>query len=285
MTDQPDDLSRADAFDRRLTERLSTDVVPFAGGVAYLDREFPRRFSANFLWVDDAGTAPVEHWIREADRILGANGFRHRTVVFHEPAAVERMAFGFAEHGYVLDRGILMVQRGEPERVHDVAQVEEVAFEEARSLIEEVTRREPYATDDETVQMLTDYRGKLALTIGARFFMARVDGRPAGACELYVDGDEAQVESVDTLQEFRGRGLASAFVLRAAAEGRAAGAEWVHLWADADDWPQQWYARLGFREVARAVEFMRWPDGEGPTGKTTPTGKITSTGPDAKSPA
>ena len=128
--------------------------------------------------------------------------------------------------------------------------------------------------------MLTDYRGKLARTIGARFFMARVDGHPAGCCELYVDGDEAQVESVDTLEEFRGRGLASAFVLRAAAEGRAAGAEWVHLWADADDWPQQWYARLGFREVARAVDFMRWPDGEGPTGKTTDP-----TGPAAKSPA
>jgi N-acetylglutamate synthase-like GNAT family acetyltransferase len=279
MTDRVDDLVRADAFDRRLTERMSTEVVPFAGGVAYLDLEFPRRFGANFLWVDDAGTAPVEHWIREADRILGGSGLRHRTVVFHEPAAAERMAFGFAEHGYVLDRGVLMVQRDEPERGHDLAQIEEVAFDEARPLIEVVIRREPWATDDQTVQMLTDYRGKLARTIGARFFVARIDGRPAGCCELYVDGDEAQVESVDTLQEFRGRGLASAFVLRAAAEGRAAGAEWVHLWADADDWPQRWYARLGFREVARAVDFMRWPDGEGPTGKTT------STGPAAKSPA
>lgn len=272
MTDRADDLARADAFDRRLTERLSTDVVPFAGGVAYLDGEFTRRFSANFLWVDDAGTAPVEHWIREADRILGGRGLAHRNVEFHEPAAAERMAFGFAEHGYVLDRSVLMVQRDEPERMHDLAQVEEVAFEEARPLIEEITRREPAVTDDETARMLTGYRGKLARTIGARFFMVRVDGRPAGGCELYVDGDEAQVESVDTLEEFRGRGLASAFVLRAAAEGRAAGAEWVHLWADADDWPQQWYARLGFREVAREVDFMRWPEGEGPTGKNAPTG-------------
>jgi len=274
MTVEADELARADAFDQRLTERMSTDVVPFAGGVAYLDRDFPRRFTANFLWVDDAGTAPVEHWLREADRILGGRGLRHRTVAFHEPAAAERLAFGFAEHDYVLDRGVLMVQLGEPERVHDVAQVEEVSFEEARLLIEEATRREPYATDDETVRMLTDYRGKLASTIGARFFMALVDGRPAGCCELYVDGDEAQVESVDTLEEFRGRGLASAFVLRAAAEGRAAGAEWVHLWADADDWPQRWYARLGFHEVARAVDFMRWPDGEGPTGQAWATGAI-----------
>ncbi len=279
MTDGADDLARADAFDRRLTERMSTDVVPFDGGLAYLDRDFPRRFTANFLWVDHAGTAPVEHWLREADRILGGNGLKHRTVVFREEGVAERMAFGFAEDGYVLDRGVLMVQRDEPERAHDLTPVEEVAFEEVRALMEETARREPWATDDETVRMLTDYRGKLARTIGARFFMARVDGRPAGCCELYVDGDEAQVESVDTLEEFRGRGLASAFVLRAAAEGRAAGAEWVHLWADADDWPQQWYARLGFYEVARSVDFMRWPDGEGPTGAAT------ASGPAAKSPS
>ncbi len=72
--DEADDLARAGEFDRRMTERMSTDVVPFAGGVAYLDRDFPRRFTANFLRVDDAGTAPVEHWIREADRIMGGSG-------------------------------------------------------------------------------------------------------------------------------------------------------------------------------------------------------------------
>ena len=110
--------------------------------------------------------------------------------------------------------------------------------------------------------MLTDYRGKLADTIGARFFAARVDGRLAGCCELYVDGDEAQIESVETLEEFRGRGLARAYVLAAADAGREAGAGWIHLWADTDDWPRHWYARLGFHEAGRALDFARLPEAE-----------------------
>ena len=270
MTEGADDLARADAFDRRLTERLSTDTIPFHGGVAYLDRDFPLRYSANFLWVEDAGTAPAEHWIAEAERILGERGYRHRVVTFEDVEAAERVAFGFAEHGYTLDRGVLLVQRGDPDREHDLTQIDEVSFEEARPLIEEITRREPYVTDEGSARMLTDYRGKLAATIGARFFVARVDGRAVGCCELYVDGVDAQVETVDTLKEFRRRGLASAFVLRAAAEARDAGATWVHLWADTDDWPRWWYTRLGFEETARELDFLRWPVGEGPRAPKSP---------------
>ena len=39
-------------------------------------------------------------------------------------------------------------------------------------------------------------------------------------CELYVGGDEAQVESVTTLEEFGGGGVGSAIVLAAEDEGR-----------------------------------------------------------------
>jgi len=258
------DLARADAFGRRIDERTSTRIVPFPGGIAYLDDEFPVRHTANYLWVDDAGAAPAEHWIAEADRILGGAGRRHRKVIFSDPADAERLAMGFVEHGFVADRSVMLVQQAEPERTHDLSAIDEVSFEDVRPLFLEVYGREPSITDPADAEALVDHRGKLARIVGARFFMARVQGRPAGCCELFVDGAEAQVESVDTLEEFRGRGLASAFVLRAAAEGRAAGAEWVFLWADAEDWPRHWYARLGFREVSRSSDFTRWPPGEGP---------------------
>jgi N-acetylglutamate synthase-like GNAT family acetyltransferase len=258
------DLARADAFARRIDERTSTRKVPFPGGIAYLDDEFPVRYTANYLWVDDAGAAPAEHWIAEADRILGGAGRRHRKVIFSDPADAERLAMGFVEHGFVADRSVMLVQQAEPERTHDLSAIDEVSFEDVRPLFLEVYGREPSITDPADAEALVDHRGKLARIVGARFFMARVEGRPAGCCELFVDGAEAQVESVDTLEEFRGRGLASAFVLRAAAEGRAAGAEWVFLWADAEDWPRHWYARLGFREVSRSSDFTRWPPGEGP---------------------
>jgi predicted GNAT family acetyltransferase len=57
-------------------------------------------------------------------------------------------------------------------------------------------------------------------------------------CELYVHGDAAQVESVETLEEFRNRGAASAVVLAAVRAAREAGVNWIHLYADANDWPQ-----------------------------------------------
>ena len=38
-------------------------------------------------------------------------------------------------------------------------------------------------------------------------------------------------------------------MLAAAGAARAAGATWIHLYADADDWPQAWYRRLGFEDA------------------------------------
>ncbi|MEO8477520.1 MAG: GNAT family N-acetyltransferase [Actinomycetota bacterium] len=258
------ELARADAFARRLDERTTSRVIPFPGGRAYLDDDYPIRFTANFLWVEDAAAAPAEHWIAEADRILGDAGRSHRKVGFADPADAERLAMGFIDQGFAVDRGVLMVQMAEPDRVHDLASVEEATFDQLRPLLEETFRRDRWISREDDVRSLVDHRRKLEREVGTRFFMARVDGVPAACCELFVDGAEAQVESVDTLEEFRGRGLASAVVLRAAAAGRSAGAEWVFLWADADDWPQHWYARLGFREAARSSDFTRWPPGEGP---------------------
>jgi hypothetical protein len=46
-------------------------------------------------------------------------------------------------------------------------------------------------------------------------------------------------------------------VLAAAAAARAARADLVWLAADADDWPQQLYAKLGFRPVGRTWQCTR----------------------------
>ena len=257
-----EDLTKAYAFARRMLARLSTDVVEFDGGVAYLDRDFTLRYDSNLLWVDDPGDAPAAHWVQEAERILGSRGYRHRKVTVLDPDASRRLSPGFVERGYTADGGVLMVRRSEPDRPVGAVAVEELSFEEVRPLLEEIHCGATSATDAETVRMLTDYGGKLAQTIGARFFAARVGDRPAGVCELYVDGDEAQVESVNTLEEFRGRGLGRAFVLAASDAAMEAGAGWVHLWADTDDWPRHWYRRLGFHEAARGTEFAVWPEEE-----------------------
>ena len=267
-----EDERRSASFERRLDERLATRIEPFRWGTAYFDLEFPRRYASNFLSVQ--GSPPditADGLIAEADRIMGAAGLAHRNVMVDDQALAQLIGIRFAELGWDLDAHRLMVVRREADRMRELPPVEELPFVRVRPLLVEINRREPWATDEEIAAVLADYRGKLEREVGTRFFVAHVDGRPAGVCELYVQGDEAQVESVTTLEEFRGRGVGSAVVLGAVAAAREAGATWIHLHADANDWPRHWYGRLGFEDAGGFTGFLRWPEGHRPEGHARPS--------------
>jgi ribosomal protein S18 acetylase RimI-like enzyme len=255
-----EDERRSIAFGHAFYRRVSTHVLPFRWGTAYLDDGFPVRYDSNLLWVDDAPSdITVDGIVAEAERILGGRGLRHRRVLVDDPVVSSQLGVGLLARGWSQERTVLMRLDGAPDRdrAHDAAQV--VAFAEVRGLLAELTRREPWASDEAVVEAMTEYRGKLERQAGARFVAARVDGQPAGMCELYVDGDDAQIEAVMTLEEYRNKGVASAVVLRAASVARAEGATWIHLYADAEDWPQGWYRRLGFVEVGGFQSFTLVP--------------------------
>ena len=76
-------------------------------------------------------------------------------------------------------------------------------------------------------------------------------------CELYVRGSMAQIEDVNTLEEFRNRGLGRAVVQRAADDARTRSAETVFLHALDDDWPKELYAKLGFDPIGYVWSFVR----------------------------
>ncbi len=63
---------------------------------------------------------------------------------------------------------------------------------------------------------------------------------------------------MDTLEEFRGRGVARNVVLRAVQEARAA-ADLVVIGADLDDRPLELYRRFGFDEIGRTWAFTKVP--------------------------
>jgi ribosomal protein S18 acetylase RimI-like enzyme len=87
----------------------------------------------------------------------------------------------------------------------------------------------------------------------------RTDGRVAAYCELFARGGVGQIESVMTLEEFRGRGFGRAVVARALAESIEARHDLTFLLADAEDWPKELYRKLGFEEVGRVWDFIREP--------------------------
>ena len=96
-------------------------------------------------------------------------------------------------------------------------------------------------------------------TPGTRFVVADLDGSPAAYATLYSDGTVAQVEDVSTQPRARGHGLARAVVQHAVDLARAEGHELIFLVADADDWPRELYARLGFDPVGHCWALVRPP--------------------------
>jgi N-acetylglutamate synthase-like GNAT family acetyltransferase len=260
-----DDLARFFALERRLIERLSTRIEPFDYGTAFFDEKNRQRYSSNFLLVDSSREAvTAEALMSAADEILGGSGYEHRQIDVENDQLGGRLSTELAKHSYKVERNVIMVQRRQPDRQSDL-DVDELTFAEVKPLREETYRRRPWAKSEEVVQSFTEEHGKYERVIGARFFAVSFEGSLAGCCELYVDGLDAQVEFVDTLEEFRGRGVARAVVLRAAAAARTAGAKHVFIVADEDDWPKDLYARLGFDRIGRTWQFARWAEGDEPS--------------------
>jgi GNAT superfamily N-acetyltransferase len=256
-----DDPTRAFEFERRWYERCSTRVEPFEFGVAYLDEDYRQRYFSNFLLADGAiNGASVEALIETAERILGEAGCEHRLIILRDEQWAERFAPAFNALGFSTSREVTMTHRRDPDRDADLP-VEMVPFAVVRPLIEEMYREDPNVPEDVAL-LFTEQHGKYERVGGARFFAARVDGLLAGNCELYQDGDEAQVEHVGTLERFRGRGVARSVILRAVRAARDAGARHVFIVTDEEDWPRHLYARLGFDQIARTWEFLRPPGNE-----------------------
>ena len=253
-----DELARFLALDRRLLERVSTRQEPFEFGVAYLDEEHPKRYYSSFLRVEARSeelTADV--LAASAERILADAAYEHRLLVVIDDHLATELAPAFEALGYRASWSVAMSHRRPSDREGEMP-VEEVPFAEVRALIRQMYLEDPEVPDD-LAESFTEQHGKKERTIGARFFVGLVDGQRAGNCELYLDGRDAQVENVGTLERFRGRGVARSVILRAVAAARESGASKVFIEADEGDWPRHLYARLGFDQIGRSGDFLLLP--------------------------
>jgi len=252
------DYERAFAFQTWVMARTSTRQERVPWGTAFFHDAYPLRYDANMAIADRSlGRATADDVVRVLDELYG--GFRHREVEFASVEDADSIAMGMVEHGYALEQMVVMAHRREPDREAQPGVVEELGFEEMEPFLAEMTRREPWGSEPGIAETLAAFRRELVEGVGARFFAQRIDGWLAGSCELYVHGDVAQIEDVNTLEEFRGRGIARNVVSRAAEEARGAGASLVFLFADAQDWPRHLYGRLGFDPIGHSRLFTRWP--------------------------
>ena len=253
------ELERALALVRR-GDMGGARTKPFRFGTAVFNDELPRRFDSNYLLVEqfppDAATADL---VTDADRILGGAGLPHRKLAVLDERLGARLEPDLRGIGWEAQRLLLMVHGRPPERPVDTSLVHEVDETALRPLRARALSAYPWAQDPEVVDQLVAAKRFVAAAVTARFFAVRVDGEVVAATDLYASDGAAQIEDLVTLPEHRGRGYASALVVKALEEARLTGNDLVFLLADDEDWPKALYARLGFEPLARTYGFLKRP--------------------------
>jgi GNAT superfamily N-acetyltransferase len=247
----PDELARIHRFEREI-EMAGTQTVESPLGVGVLTPELPLRHDSNYLLIDRAEDAAEA--IAEADRILGGAGRDFRTINTFEEELGERLRPQFHALGWRTQRHLFMVLRRPPAKRADLSVVEEVDQAALRPGRRRAILSYPWGTP-ELAEQLLDSKLLIAERAETRFFGVEVNSDIVAWTDLYVAQGVGQVEDVATVQEHRGKGYATAVVLRAVEEARRAGADLVFLVADDEDWPKELYRRLGFDPVGRAYKF------------------------------
>src|SRR6185295_2175652 len=137
MPPDPDTLARTLAFERDLVASVSTRLIPFAWGVAYLNDGYRERWDSNFLWVDGtAERADAAGLAAEADRILGEARLSHREIRIDDDAYGRAVAADLARAGYGGDRLVVMEQRRAPDRPSAAEGAEEIDLATLRPALE-----------------------------------------------------------------------------------------------------------------------------------------------------
>jgi len=82
---------------------------------------------------------------------------------------------------------------------------------------------------------------------GNTFYLAYLDGMPAGTLHLLCDEGVAGIYAVATAKQHRRKGVATALIRRAVADGRAAGCDVIMLSTDTSNESQRIYNANGFK--------------------------------------
>ncbi len=175
-------------------------------------------------------------------------------VVHHGPPG---LAGELESLGYVRSTHLVLAhERGLDRRV-DTQAVREVALDDLAEARVAAALAEPWG-DRDIADQLEGAKRLVAAAVPTRAFAAQAGGAVVGWCELYTDDGVAQIENVEVLADFRGRGLGRAIVQHALDEARRQ-ADVVFLEAPAGDWPRLLYAKLGFVAVDRIDYYTRLP--------------------------
>jgi GNAT superfamily N-acetyltransferase len=238
-------VSRIRALEHHVHEAQSAERQEFAGGVAYFNRDLPAVWDLNFARLD----RPSGDLTAQLDRLQ--RGYGHRKLLIEEDDLIHTFAPVLRKRGYT-ERPMVALAR-EPDGELD-PDVRECSFEQVRNLKRAIKLEQSPAHTPEVADQVTE-AGRFAEQAGGRWLVIHDGDIPVAHLTLYSHAGLAQIEDVATLEDHQRQGY-SRRLLRHALEHVAADHDMVFIPAEIDDWPIDYYERLGFRHVDRRSDFL-----------------------------
>jgi ribosomal protein S18 acetylase RimI-like enzyme len=237
--------ARAAAVESSLLLRVATRVVPVVGGSAVLLDSAPHSQHHNRLILD--GPVDAETIVAEADRTLSERPFRRALL----SGAAGAAAPGLAARGW--EQATLLLMAARPRRMA-TGPAREATAAGVRPFRDACWREQlPDAADDVIAQLSTRYEAEAGV-VDVRHLAVCEGGEVVAAALLKIDRPTANLDALETSPAHRGRGYGDALLALAFDLSAREGCDLLALSADADDWPQAWYARRGFAVVDRQID-------------------------------
>jgi ribosomal protein S18 acetylase RimI-like enzyme len=223
-----------------LTQRL------FPAGVAYYNHELPLVWDVNFVRVDRAAVDLVG----TVEELQAGQG--HNKVLIEDPALVEAHSPELIGRGFV--RRDLVALAREPGGRLD-PDVRELPYGQVKPFRFDVHMEQLSPPREDVAEQVGRVHDRTHAITGERWLVIYADDQPAGHLIVYSDDGLAQIEDVGVLKRFRGRGLARRLIEHAL-ELVARDHDTVFITAETNDWPHEFYRRLGFEHVEDRADFL-----------------------------
>ena len=252
----PSARARAIAFLTAIDDRCVERRPACPGGHAILDGRHPALWSANHLRVERVTAPDPAALDGAAAGHLDELGFR--LIAVRDEAVARALDAPLQARGYRPAHELLMLSAAPPPPPAAAATPAAIEVVGPAALVaSRVAAQLELGRDGEVGRQLASRDALIGTVVAVRRFAIVVAGEIAARCEVRADGAVAQVENLYVAPEHRGRGLARVVGEHALRAAWAGGARLVVGIADAEDWPQSFYRRLGFADAGLLSRFLR----------------------------
>lgn len=240
-----------------MVERLAEEVRLLPWGKAVFTPSLPAVRAFNYVRIADRElSVPVDQLIDETHELQGSAGLGHRRVSIDDPELGASIAPEFSARGWKVDRFLVMTYDGAIPTGAPAHTVRKLTADEYRSVHAQVIAEESPNLKPEVAEQLLEMDAVFAGVVNTTYLATMGEPAITSVCQIYSDGQTAQIEDVATLKEHRRLGYARSLMHEAVQSVFAEGNEFLFLVADADDWPKDFYEAIGFRPAGVYYEFV-----------------------------